>query len=75
MQLEWAKVGVISKLKKKANGPTEKRPLGRPRRKWQDDNIIDLKEIGISKRNWVDLIQDMDYCRALVNAALLLRVP
>ena len=36
---------------------------------------MDLKEIGITSRNWLDLAQDMDYWRALVNAALNLRVP
>ena len=36
---------------------------------------MDLKEIGINTRNWVDSAQDRDYCRALVNAALNLRVP
>ena len=52
-----------------------RRPLGRPRRR-RDDNIrMDLKEIGINIRNWVDLAQDRDYWRALVNAALNLRVP
>jgi len=36
---------------------------------------MDLKEIGINTRNWIDSAQDMDYWRALVNAALNLRVP
>ena len=48
--------------------PTEKRPLGRPRRRWQDNIRMDLKEIGINTRNWVDLAHDRDYWRALVNA-------
>ena len=50
--------------------PTGKRPLGRPRRRWEDNIKIDLKEIGINTRNWVDSAQDRDYWRALVNAAL-----
>ena len=50
------------------------RPLGRPRRRWDDYNRTDLKEIGVSARNWVDLAQDRDYWRALVNAALNLLV-
>ena len=54
--------------------PTGKRPLGRPRRRW--DNItMDLEEIGINAGNWVDSAQDRNYWRALVNAALNLRVP
>ena len=55
--------------------PTGKRPLGRPRRTWEDNIRIDLEEIGIKVGNWVDSAQDMDYWRALVNAALKLRVP
>ena len=51
-----------------------KRPLGRPRRRWEDNIRIDLKEIGINTRNWVDSAQDRLYWRALVNAGLNLRV-
>ena len=55
--------------------PTGKRPLGRPRRKWEDNIGMDLKETGMNRRNWVDLAQERDYWRALVNAALNLWVP
>ena len=55
--------------------PTGKRPLGRPRRRWEDNSRMDLKEVGINAGNWVDLAQDRNYWRALVNAALNLRVP
>ena len=55
--------------------PTGNRPLGRPRHRWDDNIRMDHKEIGINTRNWVDLAQDRDYRRALVNAALYLRVP
>ena len=55
--------------------PIGKRPLGRPRRRWEDNIRMDLKEIGINTRNWVDSAMDMDYWRALVNAALNPRVP
>ena len=48
--------------------PTEKRPLGRPRLRTEDNIRMDLKEIGINARNWVDLAQDEDHWRALVNA-------
>ena len=50
---------------------TGKRTLGRPTRRWEDNIIMDLKDIGINTRNWVD----RDYCRALVNAALNYRIP
>ena len=48
-----------------------KRPLGRPRRRWERNIRMDLEEMG----NWVDSAQDRNYCRALVNTALNLRVP
>ena len=55
--------------------PTGKRFLGRPRHRWEDNIRMDLKEISINTRNWLDSAQDRDYWRALVNAALSLRVP
>ena len=55
--------------------PTGKRPLGRPRRRWEDKIIMDLEEIGINADNWVDSTQDRNYWRALVNAAFNVRVP
>ena len=50
--------------------PTGKRPLGRPRRRCEDNIRMDLEEIGINAGNWVDSAQDRNYWRALVNAAL-----
>ena len=55
--------------------PAGKRPLGRPRRRWEDNIRMDLKEIDINTRNCVDSAQDRNYWRALGNAALNLRVP
>ena len=55
--------------------PAGKKPLGRPRHRCEDDIRIDLKEIGINTRNWIDSALDRDYWRALINAALNLRVP
>ena len=49
---------------------TGNRPLGRPRRRREDNIRMDLEEIGIMAGNWVDSAQDMNYWRALVNAAL-----
>ena len=52
------------------------KPTGkRPRRRWEANIRMDLKEIGINAGNSVDSTQDRDYWRALVNAALNLRVP
>jgi hypothetical protein len=50
--------------------PTGKRPLGTLRRRREDNIRMDLKEIGISTMNWVDLAQYRDFCRTLVNAGL-----
>ena len=55
--------------------PTGRKLLGRPRSRWEDNVRMDLKEIGISTKNWVDSSQYRDYWRALVNAALNLLVP
>ena len=41
------------------------RPLGRPRRRWEDNIRMDIKEIGINTRKWVDSAQDRNYCRSL----------
>ena len=54
---------------------TGKRPLGKPRRKWEDNIRMYLEEIAINAENWVDSAQDRDYFKVLVNAALNLRVP
>ena len=55
--------------------PTGKRPLERPRLRWENNIRMDLEEIDINTSNWVDSAQDRDYWRALVNAALNLQVP
>ena len=55
-------------------GPAGKRPLKRPRRRWEDNIRMDLEEIGVNVGNWVDSVQDKDYWRVFVNAALNLRV-
>ena len=55
--------------------PTGKRPLGRHRRRWEDNIRMDLEEISINPGNWVDSAKNRSYWRAFVNAALNLRVP
>ena len=62
-----------SAFKLLSGNSTEKRPLGRPRRRWEDNVRIDFKEIDIITRNWIDSAQVSDYLRVLVNAALNLR--
>ena len=53
----------------------EKRPLGRPRLRWEDNIRMDPKEISIDMKIWVDSAKDREYSRAFVNAVLNLRVP
>jgi hypothetical protein len=55
--------------------PEGKRPLGRPRRRWVNNIKMDLREIRWDGMNWIDLAQDRDQWRALVNAVMNLRVP
>jgi hypothetical protein len=54
--------------------PEGKRPLGRPRRRWEDGIRMDLREIGWGSVNWIQLAQDRDRWRALVNTVMNLRV-
>jgi hypothetical protein len=50
--------------------PEEKRPLGSPRHKWEDNIQMDLREIGWSVMDWIDLAQDRDHRRALMNTVM-----
>jgi hypothetical protein len=52
-----------------------KRPLGRPRRRWEDNIKMDLREIKIDGANWIRLAQDRDQWRVSVNMIMNLRVP
>jgi hypothetical protein len=54
--------------------PERRRPLGRPRRRWEDGIRIDLEEIGWGGVEWIHLAQDRDRWRALVNAVMNIRV-
>ena len=55
--------------------PEGNRPLGRPRRRWEDNMKMDLQEVGCEGMDWIDLAQDTDRWRALVNAVMNFRVP
>ena len=52
-----------------------KKPLGRPRRRWEDNIKMDLRNVGCGGMDWIELTQDRDRWRALVNAVMDLRVP
>jgi hypothetical protein len=54
--------------------PEGKIPMGRPRRRWEDNNKMDLQEVECGCMGWIELAQDRDRWRALVNAVMNLRV-
>jgi hypothetical protein len=55
--------------------PDGRRPLGRPRRRWEDNIKIDLREIGFGDVDWIHLAQHRDRWRAFVNTIMNFRVP
>jgi hypothetical protein len=55
--------------------PEGKRPLGRPRRRWEDNITVDLQEMECGGKEWIELAQDRDRWRALVKAVTNLQVP
>jgi len=55
--------------------PEGKRTLGRPRHRWEDNIKMDFQEVGCGGMDWMELAQERDKCRTLVNAEMNLRVP
>jgi hypothetical protein len=55
--------------------PEGRRPLGRPRCRWEDNIRMDPREVGCGCADWMELAQDRDRWRALVSAVMNLRVP
>jgi len=55
--------------------PEGKRPLGRPRHRWEDNIKMDLQEVGCGGMDWIDLVQNRNRWRALVNAVMNVQVP
>jgi hypothetical protein len=70
-----ARMGEERKVYNVLVGKTEgRRPLGRPRRRWEDGVRMDLREIGLGGVDWIRLAQDRDRWRAVVSAVMNLRV-
>ncbi|KAJ4431766.1 hypothetical protein ANN_20371 [Periplaneta americana] len=76
--LRWA--GHVARMDESTNAyrvlvgrPKGKRPLGRPRRRWEDNIKMDLREVGYDDRDWINLAQDRDLWRAYVRVAMNLR--
>jgi hypothetical protein len=79
-RMRWA--GHVARLGEKRNAyrllvgnPEGTRPLGRPRRRWVDNIKMDLREIGWDGGDWIDLAQDRDQRRALMNTVMNFRFP
>jgi hypothetical protein len=79
-RMRWA--GHVARMGEKRNAyrlsagkQNERRPLGRPRRRWVDNIRMDLVEVGWGDVDWIGLVQDRGRWRALVKCVLNLRVP
>ena len=79
-RMRWA--GHVARMKERRDlcrvlvgKPEGKRPLGRPRCRWDDNNKMDLQEVGCGCMEWMNLAQDKDRWWILVNAVMNLRVP
>jgi hypothetical protein len=67
-------MGVRDAYRALVGKPEGRRPLGRPRRRWEDNIKMDFREVGWGGVDWIDLAQDRDRWRALVYTVMNLRV-
>jgi hypothetical protein len=79
-RMRWARH--VARMEAKRNAyrilvgrPEGKRPLGRPRRRWVDNVKMDVREIGWGGMDWIDLAENRDQWRVLVNTLMNLRLP
>jgi transcription termination factor 2 len=79
-RMRWA--GHVARMEERGNAyrtlvgePEGKRPLGRPRHRWVDNIKMDLRETGWDGMDWIDLAQERDQWRALVNTVMNFQVP
>ena len=78
-RMRWA--GHVARMGRKeaytgfGGKPDGKRPLGRPRRRWEDNIKMDIQEVGFGVMDWIELAEDRARWRALVNAVMNMRVP
>ena len=79
-RLRWA--GHVARMEQSRNAyrvivgkPEGKRPLGRPRRRWEDNIRMHFREVGCAPGEWIDHVEDRDQWRAYVRAVINLRVP
>ena len=79
-KMRWA--GLVARMGKRKcvyrvllGKPEGKKPLGRPRNRWEDNMKIDLQEVVCGGMDWIKLAQDRDRWQALVNEVMNLRVP
>ena len=81
-KLHNAQLNTLARMEQSRNAsrvlvakPEGKRPLGRPRCRWEDNIKMDLREVGCDPGEWIDLAEDRDQWRAYVRAVMNLRLP